>query len=83
MKSAMTLDNAGPRSAPTGAGTAKLTLAASARLPILRQCPPDPEEVAQMIREAAYFRAMRRGFAPGHEFEDWLAAEREVALQLA
>ena len=31
-----------------------------------------------MIQEAAYFRALRRGFVPGHEFEDWLAAEAEV-----
>lgn len=31
-----------------------------------------------MIAEAAYLRAERRGFAPGHETEDWLAAEEEV-----
>jgi hypothetical protein len=31
-----------------------------------------------MIAEAAYLRAERRGFAPGHEEEDWLAAEAEV-----
>jgi hypothetical protein len=31
-----------------------------------------------MIAEAAYLRAERRGFAPGHEAEDWLAAEVEV-----
>lgn len=31
-----------------------------------------------MIAEAAYLRAERRGFAPGHETEDWLAAEGEV-----
>lgn len=31
-----------------------------------------------MIRTAAYFRAQRRNFAPGHEFEDWLAAEAEI-----
>jgi len=30
------------------------------------------------IAEAAYFRSERRGFAPGHELEDWLAAEAEV-----
>jgi hypothetical protein len=29
----------------------------------------------QRIREAAYFNAERRGFAPGCELEDWLAAE--------
>jgi hypothetical protein len=31
-----------------------------------------------MIAEAAYLRAERRGFAPGNEHEDWLAAEAEV-----
>ena len=31
-----------------------------------------------MIAEAAYLRAERRGFTPGHEAEDWLAAEVEV-----
>jgi hypothetical protein len=31
-----------------------------------------------MIAEAAYLRAERRGFAPGGEHEDWMAAEREV-----
>jgi hypothetical protein len=34
------------------------------------------------IAEAAYFRAERRGFAPGHELEDWLAAEDEVEQRL-
>lgn len=31
------------------------------------------------IARAAYFRAEKRGFEPGHELEDWLAAEAEVA----
>src|ERR1700739_517786 len=31
-----------------------------------------------LIAENAYLRAERRGFAPGHETEDWLAAEIEV-----
>jgi hypothetical protein len=31
-----------------------------------------------MIAEGAYLRAERRGFAPGHEEEDWIAAEAEV-----
>jgi Protein of unknown function (DUF2934) len=31
-----------------------------------------------LIAELAYFRAMDRGFQPGHELEDWLAAEAEV-----
>ncbi len=37
-----------------------------------------PERRLQMIAEAAYFRAEARGFAPGREMEDWLAAEAEV-----
>jgi len=32
----------------------------------------------EMVRTAAYFRAERRGFAPGYDIEDWLAAEAEV-----
>jgi hypothetical protein len=31
-----------------------------------------------MIAENAYLRAERRGFVPGYETEDWLAAEAEV-----
>ncbi len=30
------------------------------------------------IAEVAYYRAQARGFSPGHELEDWLAAEAEV-----
>lgn len=36
------------------------------------------EQRLQMIAEAAYFMAEHRGFEPGHETEDWLAAETEV-----
>ncbi|MCK9388898.1 MAG: DUF2934 domain-containing protein [Sulfuritalea sp.] len=32
----------------------------------------------QMIAEAAYFHAERRGFAPGNEMSDWLRAEADV-----
>lgn len=35
------------------------------------------------IAERAYYKAERRGFAPGCEIEDWLAAEREVAALAA
>lgn len=37
----------------------------------------DPARRAR-IAIAAYYRAERRGFAPGREIEDWLDAEREV-----
>ena len=36
------------------------------------------EDRYRMIAEFAYFRAERRGFAPGSELHDWLAAEIEV-----
>jgi hypothetical protein len=42
----------------------------------------DPERRRALIAEAAYFRAESRGFAPGHEAEDWLAAELEVDTAL-
>lgn len=42
----------------------------------------DPERRRALIAEAAYFRAERRGFTPGHEAEDWLAAELEVDTAL-
>lgn len=42
---------------------------------------PDGRDL--MIREAAYFLAQARGFAPGHELDDWLAAERQIDAVLA
>ena len=45
---------------------------------------PHPcEDREQLIRETAYFNAEGRGFEPGHELEDWLAAEHEVDLRIA
>ncbi len=40
------------------------------------------EDRRQRIATAAYFRAQRRGFAAGHEAEDWIEAEREVDLRI-
>jgi DUF2934 family protein len=37
----------------------------------------------RMVESAAYFRAERRGFTPGHEIEDWLAAESEIDTLIA
>jgi Protein of unknown function (DUF2934) len=34
------------------------------------------------VREAAYFRAQVRAFEPGHELDDWLAAEHDVDATL-
>jgi hypothetical protein len=32
----------------------------------------------ERIAEIAYYRALARGFEPGHELEDWLVAEAEI-----
>jgi hypothetical protein len=37
----------------------------------------------ELIAEAAYLRAASRGFEPGHELDDWLAAEQMVDADLA
>lgn len=37
-----------------------------------------PEERQRLIAMAAYYRAERRGFAPGRELDDWLESEAEI-----
>jgi hypothetical protein len=39
----------------------------------------DRDERERRIAEAAYYRSQRRGFTPGSELADWVAAEQEVA----
>jgi hypothetical protein len=43
-----------------------------------KAAPSAPADRESLVRMAAYLRAERRGFAPGYEIEDWLAAEAEV-----
>ena len=38
----------------------------------------DNGELRQKIELRAYFRYCERGCRPGHEVEDWVAAEQEV-----
>jgi hypothetical protein len=45
--------------------------------------PATPAERERMIAEAAYYRAEKRHFAPGHELEDWLEAEAEQRARFA
>ncbi|HYB32487.1 MAG TPA: DUF2934 domain-containing protein [Steroidobacteraceae bacterium] len=54
------------------ARTGKSAAAAAARVGLT------PEARHALIAQSAYLRAERRGFAPGQETEDWLAAEAEV-----
>jgi hypothetical protein len=49
----------------------------------LYMVPRVAEDRGVSIANLAYLKAQRRGFAPGHELEDWLAAEEEVDQRLA
>ncbi|MBY0578976.1 MAG: DUF2934 domain-containing protein [Burkholderiales bacterium] len=37
--------------------------------------------IRSMIEEAAYYLAEKRGFASGHELEDWLKAKAQILKQ--
>lgn len=37
-----------------------------------------PDQRLDMIREAAYYKAEKRQFAPGHDDQNWAEAEREI-----
>ena len=70
-------------SAPASATETKKTeTRKAARKPELVKSEPRgnlvPINVEDEIRRFAYLLSERRGFEPGHEAEDWLAAEREV-----
>jgi hypothetical protein len=43
----------------------------------------DPHTRHELIAQAAYFLAERRGFQPGHEAQDWHAAEAEIDSALS
>ena len=68
-----------PRERKTGRRTAK----GKARHPAPaggpeRRAPLPPEERRRMIAEAAYYRALHRGFAGGSQDQDWRDAEAEI-----
>jgi hypothetical protein len=53
---------------------------------VAKAATPQPRKPAQdlskLIAETAYYRAQQRGFTPGHELDDWIAAENEVRRRL-
>jgi len=65
-------------SAPAGSRGTQPARAPGAHAKSARRAAVSPEDRRTMIAEGAYLRAERRGFEPGHETEDWLAAEVEV-----
>jgi hypothetical protein len=42
----------------------------------------DPDARRELVAAEAYFLAERRGFAAGHELEDWITAEVVVNSRL-
>lgn len=43
-----------------------------------QQASVSADERHRLIAEAAYYRALARGFTPGGEVDDWLQAETEI-----
>ena len=83
-----------PRAKTPSTTTTKPTVTIKKRAPrkpalaaAIKAAPPQasfvgPGERLALIAKAAYFRAEKRGFAPGHEAGDWLAAEADVDAKL-
>jgi hypothetical protein len=57
-------------------GRGKRTKTAAKRSPAQQAGELSAQPRAKRIAVAAYFFAEQRGFAPNHELDDWLAAER-------
>lgn len=53
------------------------------REPAFRKSEVGLEQRRHYVEVAAYFIAERHGFTPGHEYEDWGAAEAEIDRLLA
>lgn len=80
-------DVAAPVETAAGGDTLTVQTTAADDPPALDQSdartdPIDHEALGEMIAKAAYYRAERRGFEPGYEIEDWIAAEAEVSARM-
>jgi hypothetical protein len=66
------------RSAEVGTKDGPAPRAMAASSTAIHQDRDAGEDRFRLIAERAYFRAEARGFRPGQELDDWLAAEIEV-----
>jgi hypothetical protein len=64
----------------TATGSSATALAAAARSETSAAKVPTGEARYRWIAHAAYLRAEKRGFTPGQEVDDWLAAEAEFLV---
>jgi hypothetical protein len=72
----------GVQTSPTPRGTRAASRSTQQKS---RPVPPaliDQDLRRELIAQAAYYRAERRGFQPGNEADDWLAAEGEIDAAL-
>ena len=77
--------NSAARVAAEKARLAKAPPKSAAKVKTTKHAPDsgvNDQQRYEMIAEAAYFRAADRDFAPGHEIDDWVAAEQEIDLML-
>lgn len=52
--------------------------------PVVSSATSPPADLHGMIETAAFYLAAERSFAPGHELDDWLEAERRIrSIQIA
>jgi hypothetical protein len=56
-------------------------MSAKPREPVPVTAPLSESERHSMIAEAAYYRALERGFVAGRELEDWIIAEIEIDVR--
>jgi len=68
-------------SSPSAATSTQVSGSTASRMTTARAQHAPADRYAS-IAQAAYFRSQLRGFKPGHEMEDWLAAEAEVDQRL-
>ena len=66
--------------APQETGAAKSGIISAMASRVAMDRPVDRATKQSMIAEAAYYCAEKRGFAPGHDLDDWLAAEVEIEV---
>jgi len=64
--------------ATKAAGRRTRTKTAAKRSPAAQAAELSAQPRAKRIAVAAYFLAEQRAFAPNHELDDWLAAERSL-----
>jgi hypothetical protein len=71
-----------PADSVDGADGVILEVPTSDDVPGISMAPDGESEVRhETIATAAYFLAQARGFEPGRELDDWLAAEQQINAQ--